>query len=63
MQVKDLNEVNVIDQTIMSIHQELNQLYSKRATLMTGKTKANKRTKKVSLKDIDLSTIDLSLDD
>ena len=60
MRASDLQTVTKIDETIANLHHELHELYMERIKLLTSKA-ASKRPKKSSLEELDLSSIDLSL--
>lgn len=67
MRLVDIYEITTIDSAISELHQELDNLYRKRESILkTGAvqrtTKAKRHSKQAtSLNNIDLSTIDLSL--
>lgn len=58
MRVSQIEELNTIDSTITNLHQNLYDLYNRRANIV-GAPKSNKS----SDDSIDLSSIDLSLTD
>ncbi len=61
MKVTKNPSLDIIEQEIRIKHGELNELYNKRqAIAATGN--ATKKAKKTNLKNIDLSTFDLTLD-
>lgn len=64
MQSNNLTSIDTIEQEIRIKHGELSELYNKRNSLVMGKNQpVIRRSKKTNLKNIDFSTIDLTLND